>query len=143
MESNPVGNSFDQAQGVFASGVCLASVEATSEGQVLERKKPSPIWPRVAVLFLLVALTGLSTFAKYTPYLPRTNPSHFVNHATKMKVAQSPVVLDRVPLYPVATVIPPRPAYRPRCTDRPVAPPIQLIGLTVSLQHRSPPSSLA
>ena len=100
-------------------------------------------WIVDCVLFLLVALTGLSTFAKYTPYLPKTNPSHFVNHATKMKVAQSPVVLDRAPLYPVATVIPLRPAYRPRRTDKPVAPPIQLVGLTVSLQHRSPPDSLA
>jgi len=143
MESNPVGTSFNRAQGASAHGVCLARVEAESRGRALERKKPSQIWPRVAVLFLLVTFAGLSTFAKYTPYLPKTNPSHFVNHATKMKVAQSPVVLDRAPLYPVATVIPLRPAYRPRRTDKPVAPPIQLIGLTVSLEHRSPPNPLA
>jgi len=129
MDSQTVRTSFDRAQGMPASGMCLAN--------------RSKVWPRVAVFFLLVALAGLSTFAKYTPYLPKTDPSHFVNHATKMKVAQSPVVLDRAPLHPVATVIPPRPAYRPRSTDKPVAPPIQLIGLTVSLQHRSPPASLA
>ena len=129
MESDPVGSSLIRTRGMSASGVCLTN--------------DNPIWPRLAVLFLLVALAGLSTFAKYTPYLPKTDPSHFVNHATKMKVAQSPVVLDRAPLYPVATVIPPRPAYHRRCTDKTVAPRIQLIGLTVSLQHRSPPTSLA
>ena len=119
------------------------SIEMTAAGRGQQEITRSSIWPRAAVLFLLVALAGLSTFAKYTPYLPKTDPSHFVNNATKLKVAQSPLVLDRAPLHPVATVVPPRPAYRPRRTDEPVAPPIQVIGLTVSIQHRSPPTSLA
>ena len=119
----------------------ILEMTTTSRGQ--QRNSRSSIWQRAAVLFLLVALAGLSTFAKYTPYLPKTDPSHFVNNATKLKVAQSPLVLDRTSLYPVATVVPPRPAYRPRRSEEPATPPIQVIGLTVSIQHRSPPSSLA
>ena len=115
-------------------------MRAASRGQ--QGKTRSPIWPSAAVIFLLVALAGLSTYAKYTPYLPKTDPSHFVNNATKLKVAQAPLVLDRAPLHPVTTVVPSRPAYRPRRTDEPVASPIQVIGLTVSIQHRSPPTSL-
>jgi hypothetical protein len=116
------------------------AMTATSRGH--RGNSQSPIWPRAAVLFLLLALAGLSTFAKYTPYLPKTDPSHFVNNATKLKVAPSPLVLDRAPLHPVAAVVPPRPAYRPRRSDEPLAPPIEVIGLTVSIQHRSPPTPL-
>src|SRR5467141_2341715 len=97
------------------------TIEMTATTRSQRGNSRSPIWPRVAVLFLLVALAGLSTFAKYTPYLPKTDPSHFVNHATKLKVAQSPPALDRAPLHPVATVVPSRPAYRPRRMDEPVA----------------------
>lgn len=140
MKNTPLRNYVNLAPVQSASGVCTMSVEMTLSRRGLQAKDWSPIWPRAAVLFLLVALTGLSAFAKYTPYLPRTNPSHYVNNATKMKVAPSPAVLERTPLHLVATVLPPRPAYRPRRTDKPVAPPIQLIGLTVSLQYRSPPT---
>jgi hypothetical protein len=98
---------------------------------------------RVGVLFLLVMLAGLATFAKYTPYLPKTSPSHYVNNATKLKVAQSPVLQERDALFPIAIVVPSRPEVRARRADVPVAPPIELIGLAVSMQHRSPPPTLA
>ena len=101
------------------------------------------VWQRAAVLFLLVMLAGLATFAKYTPYLPKTSPSHYVNNATKLKVAQSPVLHERAPVHPIAIVVPSRPPYRVCRTDVPVAPPIELMGLSVSRQHRSPPTSLA
>jgi len=107
------------------------------------RGSQRPVCQRVAVLFLLVMLAGLATFAKYTPYLPKTSPSHYVNNATKLKLAQSPALHERVPLHPIAIVVPSRPEYRVRRTDVPVAPPIELMGLSVSRQHRSPPTTLA
>jgi hypothetical protein len=142
-ENTPLQNSVNMVPDQSAPGAWHMGVGMTRSSRGLQRKDRSAIWPRAAVIFLLVALAGLATFAKYTPYLPKTDPSHFVNNATKLKVAQSPVLLIRAPLHPVATVVPPRPAYRPRRTDEPVAPPFQLIGLTVSIRHRSPPISLA
>jgi hypothetical protein len=143
MKHTPLRNYVNLAPVQSASGAGHMSVGMTRSSRGPQWKDRSAIWPRAAVIFLLVALAGLSTFAKYTPYLPKTDPSHFVNNATKLKVAQTPVVLDRTPLHPFTVIVPPRPAYRPRRTDKPVAPPIQLIGLTVSLQHRSPPTSLS
>lgn len=97
------------------------------------------IWLRGAALVLLLAVVGLSTLAKNSQYFPKSSPARFINIASKMKVGQSPVVLDRQPLHPVAKVAPPRPIYRIFRQDEPRTPPIQVIGLVVSLQHRSPP----
>jgi hypothetical protein len=123
----------------FASGPRWRSVYLKQPGRGNQRR----VWMQVAVLSLLVMLAGLATFAKYTPYLPKTSPSHYVNNATKLKVVQSSVLHERAPLLPIAMVVPSRPEYRARRTDVPVAPPIELIGLTVSRQHRSPPPTLA
>lgn len=126
----------------FSSPCPMISMPAWSRQEDAGEHRPL-LMPRVAVLFLLLALAGLSTLAKYTPYLPKTNPAHYVNPATKMKVAQAPALFDQTPLQAVATVVPPRPNYRPRRQDQPPDPPIQRIGLTVSYQHRSPPALLA
>jgi hypothetical protein len=119
------------------------SDKPTSTSQCVPVNHRGVTLPRVAIFCLLVALAGLSTLAKYTPYLPKTNPAHYVNPATKMKVAQAPAMFERTPLHPVATVVPPRPTYRPRRQDEPVSPSVQLIGLTVSIQHRSLPPPIS
>src|SRR5271155_522856 len=93
---------------------------------------------RVAVVLLLFLVAGLATLAKNVQYLPKADSAHYINCATKMKAAQAAHEVDRKPLYPVARVIPAPPVYRPARQDEPEVPPIQLIGLTVSLQHRSP-----
>jgi hypothetical protein len=98
---------------------------------------------RVAALLLLVLVAGLATLAKNAQYLPKSNSAHYINCATKMKVAQAAPEADRKPLHPIAKVVPARPIYRSLRQDEPETPPIQLIGLTVSLQHRSPPPSVS
>ncbi|MGB0034344.1 MAG: hypothetical protein WBP79_02590 [Candidatus Acidiferrales bacterium] len=91
---------------------------------------------------LLLAVAGLSTVAKNSQYFPKSSPARFINIASKMKAAQSPVVVDRQPLEPVAKVDRTRPIYRVFRQDEPETPLMQLIGLVVSLQHRSPPVPL-
>jgi hypothetical protein len=125
------------------TGLCTMSDKLTPSNERASLNCRGAALPKAAIFFLLVALAGLSTLAKYAPYLPKTDPAHYVNPATKMKAAQSPAMFDQTPLHPVATVVPARPIYRPRHQDEPVAPSIQLIGLTVSIQHRSLPPPIS
>jgi hypothetical protein len=93
------------------------------------------------VVLLLFAVAGLSTLAKNSQYFPKSNPTHYVNIASKMKAAPPPAVLERAPLYPIAKVVTPQP-YAPRNHGvEEISLPSPSIGVTVSTQHRSPPSS--
>jgi hypothetical protein len=60
-----------------------------------------------------------------------------------MKVSHLPVVIDRTPLRPVARFIPPEPEMRIVWMVEEEIPARPSIGVTVSLQHRSPPLSLS
>jgi hypothetical protein len=93
------------------------------------------------VVLLLFAVAGLSTLAKNSQYFPKSHPTHYVNIASKMNTAASPVLLEPGPLYPIAKVVPPQPrAFRNHGVDE-ISLPSPSIGVTVSIQHRSPPSS--
>jgi hypothetical protein len=91
------------------------------------------------LLVLLLAVATLSTAAKLNWYLPQGDAGHNLTAATKMKVAHAPVILDGLPLQPVIEVAPPLPEIR---TSRQIEPEPEIpsISVTVSLQHRSPPS---
>jgi hypothetical protein len=79
--------------------------------------------------------------AKNSWYLPQSNPVHYLNIASKMRVPQVSVVLNKAPLRPIAMLIPAPEIIR--STHEPdLEPPKPSIGVTVTLQHRSPPSSL-
>ena len=93
------------------------------------------------VILLLFPVAGLSTLAKNSQYFAKSNPTHYVNIASKMKVAPTPVVLERAPLYPVAKVIPPQPCAARNHGIEEISLPSPSIAVTVSIQHRSPPSS--
>jgi hypothetical protein len=101
------------------------------------------IWLRVLVVTLLVAVAGLSTLAKNTQYLPKTNPAQYVTSATKMKVVHSPVVLNRDRQLPVSRIIVAPPAIWPAREDLWDVPLIPAVGVTVSMQHRSPPAFIS
>ena len=96
-----------------------------------------------AVVLLLFAVTALSTLAKNSQYFSRSNPAHYLNISSKMKVSHLPVVIDRTPLRPVARFIPPQPDMRIARVAEEEIPALPSIGVTVSLQHRSPPISLS
>jgi hypothetical protein len=89
---------------------------------------------------LLFAVAGLSTLAKNSQYFPKSHPTHYVNSANKMKAAAQPVVFERAPLQLIAKVVPPRPRAPKKRGIEEVSFPLPSIGVTVSIQHRSPPS---
>jgi len=96
----------------------------------------------VAILLLLFFVAGLSTLAKNSQYLSKSNPARFVNIASKMKLAQSPVVFNWKPLHPVARAVPPRPFYRPSDRVELENTSIESMVFTFLLQYRSPPVSV-
>lgn len=96
----------------------------------------------VTILLLLFLVASLSTLAKNSQYLPKSNPARFVNIASKMKLAQSPVAFDWTPLHPIARAVPPRPTNRPSDRVELENPSIQSMVFTFLLQYRSPPVSI-
>jgi len=97
----------------------------------------------VSIVVLLFAVAGLSTLAKNSQYFPNSNPTHYVNIAAKMKAAPSRVVVQRERLSPVAKVLPPKSEVLNRYAAKEEANlPLPSVGVTVSVQHRSPPSPL-
>jgi hypothetical protein len=88
---------------------------------------------------LLFAVPTLATLAKNSWYLPQSNPGHYLNIASKMQVRHCPIILEKTPLQAMAKLIPaPEVVWSTR--ERDSEPPKASIGLTVSPQHRSPPS---
>jgi hypothetical protein len=94
---------------------------------------------RVGVLVLLFAITGFCTLAKNSQYYSKSNPAHYINISSKMKVTASPAVMDRTPLRHEMRFIAPLPQVRIHRVVREGIPPLPSIAVTVSLQHRSPP----
>jgi hypothetical protein len=94
------------------------------------------------VLLMLFAVAGLSTLAKNSQYFPKSNPTHYVNIASKMKAAPSRVIVQRDRTSPVASVVLPKPFVPKKYTAEEEADlPSTSVGVTVSVRHRSPPSS--
>jgi hypothetical protein len=88
---------------------------------------------------LLFAVPTLATLAKNSWYLPQSNPGHYLNNASKMRVPHCPVTLEKAPLQPIAKLVPSQPVTQ-RSEERDSEPPKPSVNVTVSLQHRSPPS---
>jgi hypothetical protein len=93
------------------------------------------------VVLLLFAVAVLSTLAKNSQYFPQSHPTHYINIASKTKVSPSPAVLEREPLCPIAKVVPPQPRAPRNHGVEEISLPSPSVGVTVSIQHRSPPSS--
>jgi hypothetical protein len=98
---------------------------------------------KAAILLLLIAVAGLSTLAKHSQYLPKSNPTHFFSNAAKMNVTHLSVLFLPAPICPVVKITPDEKAFRVLQQIFPEKIELPQIGLTVSLQHRSPPSSRA
>jgi hypothetical protein len=98
---------------------------------------------RTAILLLLVSVAGLATTARYSSYLPESSPIHFIAGISKMDVDHLPVLFAPVRVNATAIIAPPEQTFQcwPESTSQKIE--LPQIGLTLSLQHRSPPSSLA
>jgi hypothetical protein len=101
------------------------------------------IWLQAGALVLLLAVAALSTLAKNSQYSSHRSETRFVNIASKMKAAKSPVVFERAPLQPVCPLDPLSPEYAEPVRIEPPMPAIQPIGLLVSPLRRPPPVVLA
>lgn len=97
---------------------------------------------RATIVILLFTVAGLATLAKNGQYYPKSNPAQHVSIAIKMNVVHSSMHLAEEPLQPVARFSPPQPvrAARVRFEEPPAVAPV---GVVVSMQHRSPPLTLA
>jgi hypothetical protein len=98
---------------------------------------------KVCVGLLLLAVIGFSTLAKNSQYRSQSDPAHFLNISSKMKVSHAPVATDRTPLQAVARFVPPRPefCFTHVCED--LVPELPSLSVTLTLQHRSPPPSVS
>jgi hypothetical protein len=110
---------------------------------MMQKSNHRRILARTTVLLLVFAVAGVSILAKYIQYSPKSDPIHFFSKATKVDVAHHPVDFAADPLYQVVAAVPPLPTFR---TIQLVEPEsfhhLREISVTVSLQHRSPPSLL-
>lgn len=97
---------------------------------------------RIAILLLICAIAGLTAVAKNNKYLPKSNPAHFLDKATKMGVPHHPVAFIPVPPCPIAKVAPPRPEFRAVCLRDSEKLDSEQTRLVLSQQHRSPPALL-
>ena len=77
------------------------------------------------------------------PVFFQSNPARYVDIATKMTEGHLPAVINRTPQLPVARFVPPQPEMQITQVVRAEIPALPSIGVTVSLQHRSPPISLS
>ena len=111
--------------------------------QTMRRTDSKGVLAKIAILLLLFAVAGLSTLAKNSKYLPKSDPTHFLSNATKMNVGHLPVLFFAIQYAPRAKVVPVERRFRmlqPVSSEKIDLP---QIGLIISLQHRSPPSLLA
>ena len=95
---------------------------------------------RLAVLLLLIATAGFVTLAKNSQYYSNSNPAHFLNISSKMKVSAAPVVLDGGPLPLVERLIVPVAEAKTYPVVELEVPDVPSLSVTLTLQHRSPPS---
>jgi hypothetical protein len=101
-----------------------------------------PVCSKMVALILLLGLTGLATSAKDAQYFRTSKIEHESSLSTKMNVPPAPVILSSVDIQKVARIIATKPqeTYRPRFKPEPL--PTESVGVTVAMQHRSPPESL-
>jgi len=120
---------------------------------------PEPIWhsnpelaPRrrlqrlpasTAILLLLLAVVGLSVFARTAKFLPKSNPTHYTETASKMDRARPPVTPNRAAFRPVLGLAPQVPVLWVLRQDDFEIHPSNKTCLTALDRHRAPPRSLS
>jgi hypothetical protein len=98
---------------------------------------------KVCVGLLLLAVIGFSTLAKNSQYLSQSDPAHFLNISSKMKVSPAPAVSDSTPLQAVARFVPPPPQFFVTRVSEELVPELPSLSVTLTQQHRSPPPSVS
>jgi hypothetical protein len=118
----------------------LRSEPATHDSGAV-RVRSGRVIAKIAVVLLLVFLAGFATTLKYGQYFPQGDPIGHVAMSNKMDVAHAPANCDCAPVETATEIVPPEPRCETFRPEPPSPPVIQMLGLTLSLQHRSPPFS--
>jgi hypothetical protein len=95
-----------------------------------------------AIALLILAVAGLSVTASHARYLSKSDPAHIITSIAKMNVAP-PVTFAPPPAYTLVKIPPVQTHFWTVPLDECDGLELRQIGLTVSLQHRSPPPFLA
>jgi hypothetical protein len=98
---------------------------------------------RLTVILLLFTVAGLFTLAKTGQYYPTSNPAQHISVSIKMNVVHSSLEAAEEPLQPVIRFLLSQPPVGPRLIQSDEPSPVVPVGVTVSMQHRSPPYVLA
>jgi len=96
-----------------------------------------------ATVLLLLAVVGLSVFARTAKFLPKSNPAHYTEKASKMDRARPPVTPNRATFRPVLGLVPQVSVVRFFRRDSSETRPSTQICLTALDRHRSPPLSFS
>ena len=97
---------------------------------------------RLAVLLLLLGLAGLGAQAKDRRYCHRMGPERESSLATKINVLPPDVNFSTPRLLRVGRIVVAQPRQKPQPWIEAEPPISESIGVTVAMQHRSPPESL-
>jgi len=108
-----------------------------------ETVRSSRLSARVLIFFLLFTVAGLATMAKNGQYFPRTNPARHASLSTKMNVTHAPVISDGHQWTAVERISLPQPPLGSVRVEEAPGPSVSPIGVTVSMQLRSPPAPLS
>jgi hypothetical protein len=116
----------------------MSSVPTTTKQVELTQILKRLILPAF-VLVLLFAVANLATVAKNGQYYPKTHPAR-----QKMNDGYAPPVVSRRQTEePVARLVLPQRAVRSTDLEVLAVPLVETVGVTVSMQHRSPPEFTA
>jgi len=96
-----------------------------------------------AIVLLLIAVAGLSVSARYSHYVQKSSRLRFCASVTRVEVGQLPVFLIPARVAATAAIVTPELEFHCSLLSNYRKIDLPQIGLTLSLQHRSPPSSLA
>ena len=118
--------------------------ESINDSKLPKSKPWKNMLVRLATVVLLLVVAGFTTHAKTCWYYSPSNPVHYISMASKAKVAHAPADLDQQrALEPVIRFVPIPPANDSHRENENEILPIPRISVTISLQHRSPPTSPA
>lgn len=98
---------------------------------------------QITVALLLFTVLGLFTLAKTGQYYPESNPAQHLSVSIKMNIAHSSIEAAEEPQDVAICFFLPQPPPRQHRAQMEEPPPIVPVGVTVSMQHRSPPLALA
>jgi len=114
-----------------------------SDPELAPRRRLQRLPASTATVLLLLAVVGLSVFARTAKFLPKSNPSHYTEKASKMDRARPPVIPNRAAFRPVLGLVPQVPVLRVFRRDDSETRPSNKICLTALDRHRAPPRFLS